>query len=241
MLFAKGARPRRITKSSAVAVSSTEVTIRPGQRCRQDGSRRARRPNSSSPWRKTRLPASCRRPEAAGGGTGRGRPARPSRALARAPRAPAREACRRQVRSGILASSNLRLLDLARRTPPLSEICHSSTSMVCAGDRPNLRFSHENALIMKGLSGPVNRRSFKYFNELGRFQSRELHNHSCAARYSTAQPSDGSLNNLIRLGPRAVLRASVRRHRRAPQPGRARNRQGAPPGWLVSDSQGRGW
>ena len=30
-------------------------------------------------------------------------------------------------------------------------------------------------------------------------------------------------------------------HRRVPQPGRARNRQGAPPSWLMSDSQGRRW
>jgi len=36
-----------------------------------------------------------------------------------------------------------------------------------------------------------------------------------------------------------ALDLSVRRHRRAPQPGRGRNRQGAPPGGLMSDSQGR--
>jgi hypothetical protein len=35
--------------------------------------------------------------------------------------------------------------------------------------------------------------------------------------------------------------ASVRRHRRVPQPGRTSNQQGAPPSWLVSDSQGRRW
>ena len=45
------------------------------------------------------------------------------------------------------------------------------------------------------------------------------------------------------MGPlrRPALRASVRRHRRVPQPGRASNQQGAPPSWLVSDSQGRRW
>src|SRR5262249_9427593 len=36
----------------------------------------------------------------------------------------------------------------------------------------------------------------------------------CAARSSTAQPCDRSLNTFIRLGLGAVLRASVRRHRR---------------------------
>src|SRR5271157_1693526 len=36
----------------------------------------------------------------------------------------------------------------------------------------------------------------------------------CTARSSTAQPCDRSLNNFIRLGLGAVLRASVRRHRR---------------------------
>src|SRR5437016_3794193 len=35
----------------------------------------------------------------------------------------------------------------------------------------------------------------------------------CAARSSTAQPCDRSLNNFIRLDLGAVLRASVRRHR----------------------------
>jgi hypothetical protein len=33
----------------------------------------------------------------------------------------------------------------------------------------------------------------------------------------------------------------VRRHQRALQPGRARNRQGSAPSWIKSDSQGRRW
>src|SRR5262249_23575069 len=37
----------------------------------------------------------------------------------------------------------------------------------------------------------------------------------CASQSSTSQPCDKSLNNFNRLGLGAVLRASVRRHRRA--------------------------
>jgi hypothetical protein len=48
-------------------------------------------------------------------------------------------------------------------------------------------------------------------------------------------------DGLIRIDPRETLRASVRRHRRVPQPGRARNRRGAPPTWLSSDSRRRRW
>ena len=61
---------------------------------------------------------------------------------------------------------------------------------------------------MTGQSRPVNHRSSKSFNGLGRFQPRELHKH--LLRGSTAQSCDGSLNNFIRLGLGAVLRASVR-------------------------------
>ena len=44
---------------------------------------------------------------------------------------------------------------------------------------------------------------------------------------------------IAHLGSRVTLRASVRRHRRAPQAGRASDRQGASPSWLASASQGR--
>ena len=52
---------------------------------------------------------------------------------------------------------------------------------------------------------------------------------------SRDQTGEGSLEMVLKLVP------FVRRHRRVPQPGRASNQQGAPPSWLVSDSQGRRW
>ena len=44
-------------------------------------------------------------------------------------------------------------------------------------------------------------------------------------------PGVSSAGDLARVGPT---------HRRVPQPGRARNRQGAPPSWLMSDSKDDG-
>jgi hypothetical protein len=53
--------------------------------------------------------------------------------------------------------------------------------------------------MITGQGPPVNHRSSKSFNELGRFQPRELRKHSLLARSSTAQPVDGILNSVIRL------------------------------------------
>jgi hypothetical protein len=75
--------------------------------------------------------------------------------------------------------------------------------MVFAGDRPNLRFSHENALIMTGLSRIVNHGSFKSFNGLGRYQSRELHKHSLRGSQlarSTPPPARHRINVARRPG-----------------------------------------
>src|SRR5262249_37167594 len=55
-------------------------------------------------------------------GAGRGRPPRPGQTRTRGPHARARAACRREARPGSLASPNLRLLDLACRTPRLLRI-----------------------------------------------------------------------------------------------------------------------
>jgi hypothetical protein len=66
----------------------------------------------------------------------------------------------------------------------------------------------------------------------------------CAARSSTAQPCDTSLNNFIRLGLGAVLRASVRRHRSRLILGcfgRSDRRAQTRPGIVPTSPDSRGW
>src|SRR5262245_7073332 len=68
---------------------------------------------------------------------------------------------------------------------------------------------------MTGQSRSVNHRSSKSFNGLGRFQPHALHKHLLRGSRLDRSILRREFEQVIRLGLGAVLRASVRRHRRA--------------------------